>query len=151
MKRCHLIAFAAVVFAYAVSPAHAMLGADDPNAAVGISEAKKLIEKKMYTEAIVLLDGAIPTTENKADAWNMHGFSYRMLGKFDTAEASYTKALEADPKHLGALNYMGQMFVQTGRLEDARGMLARLKDACGDCTAFGQLDTAIKEGKAGNY
>jgi hypothetical protein len=50
------------------------------------------------------------------------------------------------------MNYKGQMFVQTGRLEEARSMLAKLEATCGtDCVQYKQLDKAIKDGKAGAY
>lgn len=120
-------------------------------AGAAMKEAMMLSDDGKYAEASEKLTQILRDNAQNADAWNLLGFASRMQGKFDAAEKEYTNALKLNPKHLGALNYMGQMFVQTGRLDQARGMLAKLKDACGDCKEFTQLDTAIREGKAGNY
>lgn len=142
---------AASALTFTVSAASAMMTNDDASSTDTMKEAETLVKDEKYGAATDKLAMVLKSDPQNADAWNLMGFSSRMMGKFDDAEKQYTNALKISPEHTGALNYMGQMFVQTGRLEDARAMLQRLKDACGDCKAYTQLDTAIREGKAGNY
>jgi tetratricopeptide (TPR) repeat protein len=52
------------------------------------------------------------------------------LGKFDEAEKYYEAALTVNPEHTGALNYMGQLYIQTGRPAKAKEVLEKLKMAC---------------------
>lgn len=114
--------------------------------------ARELVEAKKYNEGIDALKAVLREYPSHADAWNLLGFSTRMLGDFDKANEYYNNALAITPTHTSALNYKGQMFVQTGRLEEARGMLAKIESACGtDCDAYKQLAQAIESGKAGNY
>ena len=115
-------------------------------------DAMKLVEAKDYKNAIEALKVVLREFPGHANAWNLLGFSTRMLGDFDKANEYYDNALLITPGHTGALNYKGQMFVQTGRLDEARVMLEKLNAACGmDCDPYKQLAMAIKEGKAGAY
>ena len=43
-----------------------------------------------------------------ADAFNMLAYSQRHLGDLETAIANYGRALELDPRHKGALEYLGE-------------------------------------------
>lgn len=115
-------------------------------------DAEKSIKAKNYDAAIETLKVILREFPRHANAWNLLGFSTRMKGDFDKANQYYDNALLITPTHTGALNYKGQMFVQTGRLDEARMMLAKLETACGmDCEPYKQLALAIKDGKAGAY
>jgi hypothetical protein len=60
--------------------------------------------------------------------------------------------LTITPNHTGALNYMGQMFLETGRPEKAKALLERLKKACEDgCEDLENLKKAVAAGVAGKY
>lgn len=132
--------------------AAAMMTTDGGGSSAAVDEARKLVEDKQYAEAIAKLNTALKDDPQNAEAWNLLGFSSRMNGDFDASEKYYVNALKLEPEHRGALNYMGQLFVQTGRMEKARDVLARLEKACaGECKEFDQLAQAIKDGKAGNY
>ncbi len=134
------------------SPTAAMLGGGDSSDSDGFTMAKQMAMDGKHTAAIEKLNEVLKDDPKNADAWNLLGFSSRMTGAFDNAEKYYDNALSIDANHLGALNYMGQMFVQTGRIERAREMLVKLQTACdGTCEEYTQLATAIKDGKAGNY
>ena len=115
-------------------------------------DAQKLVKAKDYDKAIETLNVILREFPRHANAWNLLGFSTRMKGDFDKANQYYDNALLITPTHTGALNYKGQMFVQTGRLDEARAMLVKLEAACGmGCVPFKQLAMAIQDGKAGNY
>lgn len=137
----------------AVSSTNAMM---NPNGSMmqldQFDNARELVTAKKYDESVEALKAVLREFPGHADAWNLLGFSTRMLGDFDKANEYYNNALTITPTHTGALNYKGQMFVQTGRLDQARDMLAKIESACGtDCDAYKQLSKAIKDGKAGAY
>jgi tetratricopeptide (TPR) repeat protein len=65
-----------------------------------------------------------------ADAHNRAGFAWRKLGDYDRALAFYGKALELNPHHRGALEYLGEAYLELDRPEDARALLERLATEC---------------------
>lgn len=138
---------------FGLSDAHAMMNPDGTMMQLEqFDNAKKLVEAKNYDEGGKALKSVLRDHPGHADAWNLLGFSTRMQGDFDKAHEYYNNALTITPGHTGAMNYKGQMFVQTGRLEEARDMLAKLRATCGiDCVPYQQLEKAIKDGKAGAY
>ena len=57
----------------------------------------------------------------------------------------YTKALEANPEHRGALEYQGEMFVQIGQIDRAKQNLQTLVHLCPQgCEERADLEEAIK-------
>lgn len=99
-------------------------------AAKRYAKAVKEIKKGDFDDAIDLLRKVVKKQPKNADAHNLLGFSYRKLGKFDPARKHYARALEINPKHKGALEYLGELHLQTGDLKGAEALLARLAAAC---------------------
>jgi tetratricopeptide (TPR) repeat protein len=58
------------------------------------------------------------------------GFVSRKLGRLDSALGYYTEALRLDPAHLGATEYLGELYIQMGQIDRARTQLARLDQLC---------------------
>ena len=84
-----------------------------------------------------------------ADAWNLLGYSARKSGDFKTAESAYTKALEIDPNHTQAMEYMGEMYLTLKQPEKAEMLLGRLNKLCSfNCIDRDSLKMAIKKYKA---
>lgn len=137
-----------------VPQSHAMM---NPNGSMmqldRYDDAEKLVKAKDFDQAIETLRAILREFPGHANAWNLLGFSTRMKGDFDKATEYYNNALTITPTHTGALNYKGQMYVQTGRLDEARNMLKKIETACGDmnCEPYQQLASAIESGKAGAY
>ena len=71
--------------------------------------------------------------EMKADIYNLLGFSYRKSDNPDLNKAfeSYEIALEADPKHAGAHEYLGELYLKMGKKSMAEEMLAKLEVIAG--------------------
>ncbi len=92
--------------------------------------AVKLINKNSYRAAIDNLLKAEKTNKKDADIYNYLGFSYRKIGNLEKASQYYNKALEISPKHKGALEYQGEMFLTQGNLEKAKANLKKLKKIC---------------------
>ena len=93
-------------------------------------KAVKLINKNSYQAAIDNLLKAEKANKKDADIYNYLGFSYRKIGNLEKASQYYNKALEISPKHKGALEYQGEMFLTQGNLEKAEANLKKLKKIC---------------------
>jgi Flp pilus assembly protein TadD len=74
------------------------------------------------------------------DAHNLLGFAYRMLGNYRKALAHYDQALDLNPYHRGALEYLGETYLAMGSVGEARATLARLETACRRVTPAGAGD-----------
>jgi len=88
-----------------------------------------------------------------ADWNNLMGYSLRKSATpdFAGAEKFYDEALRIDPKHRGALEYSGELYLQTGDLAKAEQRLAALDKACTfGCSEYSDLKKAIAQYKAGN-
>lgn len=59
----------------------------------------------------------------------------------------YTKALNLEPQHLGANEYLGELYLELNDLPKAQARLAILKGACGDCEEYEDLEEAIDDYK----
>ena len=71
--------------------------------------------------------------EMKADIYNLLGFSYRKSDNPDLNKAfeSYEIALEANPNHAGAHEYLGELYLKMGKKSMAEEMLAKLEVIAG--------------------
>ena len=111
---------------------------------VFLSEADALIKQKNFTAALNLLKQADSTYANNADVNNLLGFSSRNLKQFSASARYYQKALRVNPNHLGALEYQGELFLQTKKVSAAKKNLAKLKQLCGvNCEEYLDLKKAI--------
>jgi hypothetical protein len=61
------------------------------------------------------------------------------------AESWYLKALKLKPGHLGANEYLGELYVLTGHMDKAKARLAAIAKICGNtnCEEYKDLDKAI--------
>ena len=122
--------------------------------AVASKEMRKafvMIKKEDYTGALAMLETEIAKNPDNADAWNLTGFASRKLGDYAASEVAYDKALAIDPKHKGALEYKGELFLTLGNLEGAEEMFDRLNSACFlSCKEKKQLAAAIRAYKKAN-
>lgn len=90
-------------------------------------------------------------THEHADVFNLLGFSLRKTGDYKNALTYYHKALELDPKHLGALEYLGELYVETKQPENAREQLAKLVALCPNgCEEREDLEKAIASAAKAN-
>jgi len=104
----------------------------------------KAVNSADYIEAIKLLSKVVAARPKDADAWNYLGFSNRKLKRFDQALNAYQKALAINPKHRGAHEYLGELYLQTDDLANARKHLKRLDKICFfGCDEYDDLKAAI--------
>ncbi len=111
---------------------------------VFLSEADALIKQKNFSAALNLLKQADSSYTNNADINNLLGFSSRNLKQFSASARYYQKALKINPNHLGALEYQGELFLQTKNVSAAKKNLTKLKQLCGvNCEEYLDLKKAI--------
>ena len=67
----------------------------------------------------------------------------RKTGNFEKAEEFYLKGLELDAGHLGINEYLGELYVQTNRIELAKERLQVLKDC--KCEEYDELKELIEK------
>lgn len=114
-----------------------------------LKAARLAIARKDYSLAISELNAVLSKKPEHADAWNLLGYSSRKSGDFEKAEAAYKKALEIDPKHTQAMEYMGEMYLTLNQPGKAEELLARLNNLCSfNCVDRDLLEVAIKQYKA---
>ena len=112
----------------------------------GFNEAVALIAAEKYQEAILPLQSASKTAQNDADIQNLLGFVHRKTGKLDAAGGYYQRALEIDPKHKGALEYQGELFLMRGDKDAAQANLEKLDKICWlGCSEYVDLKKAISD------
>ncbi len=110
--------------------------------------AKVLIADQKYNEALVKLEKVVARDQDNADAWNLIGFSHRSLKNYDKAFDGYSKALAIKPRHTGAIEYLGELYLELGDLEQAEQQLAKLDDICVfGCDDYDVLKQSISQYK----
>jgi tetratricopeptide (TPR) repeat protein len=97
---------------------------------VAYAEAVGLINQERFADGFDALTRAHAAVGPHPDVLNYMGFASRKLGRLDDALAYYGEALAIDPNHLGANEYLGELYIQMGDLGRARRQLARLDDLC---------------------
>ena len=114
-----------------------------------IKKAKKLekkgkIEKakKRFNKALEYLITANEKNPDQADTLNYLGFAYRKTGDFMMAEVYYLQGLEINPNHIGINEYLGELYVQTNRIDLAKERLEILKDC--SCEEYDELKELIE-------
>jgi tetratricopeptide (TPR) repeat protein len=83
---------------------------------------------------------------NKDDAMvlTMIGYSTRKLGKLEEGIAIYHKALAIDPRNVNTREYLGEGYLDAGRIDLAEAELDTLKALCGvGCEQYQDLAKAI--------
>jgi tetratricopeptide (TPR) repeat protein len=150
---------AAAALTLAVHPAFAADTEPSPTAAPDkLAPARAQIAQKNWPAAIAALKNVNDT--GSADWNNLMGFSLRKAPTPDYAGAEkfYNEALRIDPKHKGALEYSGELYLMLGDLPKAEQRLAALDKLCTfGCVEYSDLKKAVARFKAagnkyvGNY
>jgi tetratricopeptide (TPR) repeat protein len=92
---------------------------------------------------------AIADKVQHADVYNLLGFAFRKLRVYDKAYTYYKKALDFEPEHKGALEYLGELYVETDQIAKAKENLAILVRLCPTgCEEREDLEKAIGEAEA---
>ena len=78
------------------------------------------INQAHYQKAIALLKETEEQVGPHPDILNYLGYANRKLGNYDTAIRYYREALAINPDHLGANEYLGELYAEIGDIDRAR-------------------------------
>jgi tetratricopeptide (TPR) repeat protein len=118
----------------------------DTTEAPDLAAARARIKARDFKGALEELMPMLQSTQH-ADLYNLIGFSLRKLGDYPQALTYYRKALELDPEHKGALEYLGELYVETGAIDKAREHVVLLRRLCpAGCEELADLERAIAGG-----
>jgi Flp pilus assembly protein TadD len=118
----------------------------DPDYGAG----KMAIEARDWNAAIKSFTAAALRAPDNADIQNYLGYANRNAGKLDAAFKHYRRALELDPKHRGAHEYIGEAYLMQQDLANAEKHLAALGRICLlPCEEYADLGAKIAAYKKG--
>ena len=113
--------------------------------------AEKHIDNQSYNNSLKLLKKLTKREDlgtKRADIYNLLGFSYRKLENpdLDKSFAAYMMAIELDPSHLGAHEYLGELYLMRDQKDKALIILEKLDQLAGsNSEEYKELKIAIDE------
>ncbi len=104
----------------------------------------ELIEQGNYESAINMLHDELDVDPDNPDIMTLLGFSYRKNQNYEDALTFYEWALKAEPKHRGANEYLGELYLETNQFDKAVEQLEILDSLCrGNCKEYTTLKKTI--------
>ena len=147
--------FALIISSYGAASSSSRSSNYDKGASI-IKKGKKLEEKgkiekanKRYEKALEYLIKSNIEKPNQPDTLNYLGFATRKLGNFEEAEKYYLQGLNIKPDHHGINEYLGELYIQTNRIELAKERLEVLKNC--NCEEYKELKEIIEGKKQSKY
>lgn len=129
----------------AAAPSEATMNAIN-GARLEYQAARKAIDQEDWTTALAALKRAEKLDPYSAEIQNQIGFTLRQKGEFDLAVKHYFRALDLDPYHRGAHEYLGRAYLHLGQPEKAKELLGKLESLCTTkCPERDLLKRAIDE------
>lgn len=115
--------------------------------------ARSAIAQKKYDTAEPLLRRVVTKDPGNADAWNYLGYIHARTDRNVEALDYYGKALALQPRHRGANEYLGELYLKMGDLTKAEERLEVLDGACFfGCAEYDMLKKAVDQFKqTGKY
>ena len=114
------------------------------------NKAYDLVYEKKFDKSLKLLKKIAKRNDlgdMKADVYNLLGFSYRKNENPDLNKAleSYQIAIDANPNHAGAHEYLGELYLTMDNKFMAEKMLAKLEEIVGiNSDEYKKLKKAIE-------
>tara|TARA_B100001741_G_C16301977_1_gene481697 strand:- start:134 stop:613 length:480 start_codon:yes stop_codon:yes gene_type:complete len=156
-KRIFIILIALFIFAQYIDVSYSAGGNGEDTYLDLYKEGKQLVKraekmekknkleraKKLYGKAQEKLRDANKVERNNPDILNYLGFALRKTGKFEEAEKFYMQGLKIKPDHNGINEYLGELYIQTGRKNLAEERLAVLKNC--KCKEYEELKEIIEK------
>ena len=113
--------------------------------------AEKYIYENNYKKSLKVLKSLTKREDLfgfRADIYNLLGFSYRKLSnpELEKSFAAYMMAIEINPKHIGAHEYLGELYLMMNNKDKAFEMLVKLETIAGTSSKeYLDLKKAIEE------
>jgi Tfp pilus assembly protein PilF len=125
-----------------------------PEAPDRLASARSAIQAKDWKKAIAELNAAVKAEPKNADAHNLLAYSNRKQAQPNLPKAfeHYKIALQLDPKHKGAHEYIGEAYLMDKKPEEAEKHLATLEKLCGNktCEEYVDLSKSLAAYRANN-
>mgnify|MGYP006111408339 CR=1 FL=1 len=155
-KNIKLLIILLIVFSFNTNSSYSAMSGSGNDEASLYNAGKKLIyrakrlEKKnkiekanaLYLKAYNKLIKAYDKDKKNADILNYLGYSLRKTGDLEKAESYYLKGLELDAGHIGINEYLGELYVQTNRIDLAKKRLEILMGC--KCEEYEELKKLIE-------
>lgn len=123
-----------IAVAVAPQPAQAVFSGDmSPRAESGDADYAAALRARKAKNWMEMVNSLLRVVERRPWHDNAHsllGYSYRKMGLFDMAIKHYTRALELNPRHRQALEYLGEAYLQMNDVPMAEATMARLAKVC---------------------
>jgi cytochrome c-type biogenesis protein CcmH/NrfG len=134
----------------APAPARAEASADAKSAIaaarVDYERGRAALDRLDWKGAIAALESAARHDPQDAEFQNLLGYAHRNSGNMDAAFKHYFRALELNPYHRGAHEYIGRAYLMTDKPDKAVEHLKALERQCPDgCKERELLKRAIEE------
>ena len=97
--------------------------------------------QKRFNDTIKFFLLANEEIPNEPSILNYLGFSYKKVGDFLMAEIYFTQGLEIDPKNIDMNKYLGELYIETDRVDLAKERL-RILENC-ECEEYNDLKRII--------
>lgn len=136
------------LFLVAVISANAMAASGNYSSDFDIRPIMKMLEQENFLDAIDELHYELDADPDNADILSLLGYSYRKTQNYEDAMTFYEWALNAKPNHRGANEYLGELYLETDRLDKAEQQLEVLAQICSSkCKEYSALKKAIASHK----
>ena len=119
--------------------------ANDSGADAYYQKAQTAIAGADYWTAADLLQKVLSRQPENPDVLNLMGFSERKLGYSSSALYYYKKGLNLQPNHIGANEYLGELYLELKKPDMAEQRLVVLQQTCGNCEEYTELKEKIEK------
>jgi tetratricopeptide (TPR) repeat protein len=117
---------------------------DDTGASpVDLTAVRAKIKAADYAGALQELR-QLAEDNQQAEVYNLMGYALRKTGDYETSLSYYNRALQLQPDFKAAREYLGELYVETGHIAQAREQLAALARLCpSGCEEREDLEKAL--------
>lgn len=116
---------------------------DIEKAKSALADKKEKDAEKKFRRALERGEKATTLDSTYHEAWNLVGYASRKLKDYDRAVASYQRCLKLKPDYAPAREYLGEAYLEMGKIDLAREQLAAL-DPSTDLEEVQTLKAAIE-------
>ena len=92
---------------------------DDPKTTREFETGVQMMNLGYFKRSIDYFDKVINKNPNFAEAWNKRATAHFMMGNFDLSMQDISQTLQLEPRHFGALDGMGLIFIHLNEHEKA--------------------------------
>lgn len=123
-----------------------------PSVAERLASAREAIKGQNWRKAQSELNTALKSEPKNADIHNLLGYTHRKQAQPNLPKAfeHYKAALQLNPQHKGAHEYIGEAYLMDKKPDEAAKHLAALETLCGDtsCEEYADLAKSIADYRA---